>query len=407
MSTTPPDLNSLRINRESSGAAGEKSGGGRTIFWVGLIAAFGAAAGGVFMSFSHRPLTVDTATVATSGGGGSSIAGAITANGYVVARTKASVAPKIGGRLTELNVSEGSRVRRGDVLARLEAADYRAALLAAQAAVLQVQAGLANARVSLVRAETLSKQDLVSKQEVDAARTAVAVLAANERVAQAQAGMARANLENTNIRAPFDGTVLRKDAELGEIVAPSMGGGGLTRTAIVTMADLSTLEVEVDVNEAYIAQVRSGQQARITLDAYPDTSFAGRVRQVVPTADREKATVQVKVSILDRDPSILPEMGAKVEFLPATAGSGGSAGARMPPPMRVVVASTAVVHTAAGAQVWLVEKGVARLRVVTLGSERGDKVEIKSGLTGGETVILAPPPTLKDGAKVKAAETKS
>src|SRR5262249_56666259 len=132
---------------------------------------------------------------------------------------------------------------------------------------------------------------------------------------------AEVNLENTRVRAPFDGTVLRKDAKVGEIVAPASAGGGLTRTAIVTMADLATLEVEVDVNEAYIARVRNGQAARITLDAYPDTSFTGQVRQVVPTADRAKATVQVKVSILDRDPRILPEMGAKVVFAPAEGGS--------------------------------------------------------------------------------------
>src|SRR5262249_48035729 len=129
-----------------------------------------------------------------------------------------------------------------------------------------------------------------------------------------QTELARANLENARVTAPFDGTVLRKDAEVGEIVAPSSAGGGLTRTAIVTMADLATLEVEVDVNEAYIAQIRAGQSAAITLDAYPDTSFRGAVRQVVPTADRQKATVQVKVSILDHDPRILPEMGAKVLF---------------------------------------------------------------------------------------------
>src|SRR5262249_14773020 len=156
--------------------------------------------------------------------------------------------------------------------------------------------------------------NLLADAELEGAQTRLDVLGAQASAARAQAKLAEANLENTRVRAPFSGTVLRKDAEVGEIVAPSSAGGGLTRTAIVTIADLSTLEVEVDVNEAYIAQVRNGQPARITLDAYPDTSFAGRVRQVVPTADRQKATVLVKVSILDRDPRILPEMGAKVVF---------------------------------------------------------------------------------------------
>src|SRR5439155_23574806 len=157
-----------------------------------------------------------------------------------------------------------------------------------------------------------------SDSDLEGAGTRLEVLAAQLNAARARERLAAANLENTRVRAPFDGTVLRKDAEVGEIVAPSAAGGGLTRTAIATMADLGTLEVEVDVNEAYIAQVHSGQACRITLDAYPDTSFAGRTRQVVPTADRQKATVQVKVSILDRDPRILPEMGAKVEFVRET-----------------------------------------------------------------------------------------
>jgi RND family efflux transporter MFP subunit len=190
--------------------------------------------------------------------------------------------------------------------------------------------------------------------------------------------------------------VLRKDAEVGEIVAPASAGGGLTRTAIVTMADLSTLEVEVDVNEAYIAQVRNGQPARITLDAYPDTSFAGRVRQVVPTADRQKATVQVKVAILDRDPRILPEMGAKVGFTSEGPSAGVAAAAR-----RVLVPSAAVVETPDGARVWVVEGNKAAARRVDLGPTRGDRTEIRGGLDGGESLVLDPPPGLVDGAPVR------
>jgi RND family efflux transporter MFP subunit len=218
-------------------------------------------------------------------------------------------------------------------------------------------------------------------------------------VAQANAGgaqvnLAQANLENTRVRAPFTGTVLRKDAEVGEIVAPSSAGGGLTRTAIVTMADLSTLEVEVDVNEAYIAQIAGAQPARITLDAYPDTSFSGRVRQVVPTADRQKATVLVKVSILDRDPRILPEMGAKVVFEARGAQSHAA-------PRRVFVPQAALVSGEGGSSVWIVEEGTARRRTVDVGPTRGDRVEVRQGLSGGETLVLDPPAALKDGSKVK------
>jgi RND family efflux transporter MFP subunit len=180
---------------------------------------------------------------------------------------------------------------------------------------------------------------VISQHDLEDAQTKVDLAQASLASARAQLGVADANLENTRVRAPFDGTVLRKDAEVGEIVAPAAAGGGLTRTAIVTMADLRTLEVEVDVNEAYIARIQNGQAASVTLDAYPDTSFRGQVRQIVPTADRQKATVLVKVSILDRDPRILPEMGAKVVFLrdeqsPAVAAA----------PARVLVPSEALVH---------------------------------------------------------------
>jgi RND family efflux transporter MFP subunit len=193
--------------------------------------------------------------------------------------------------------------------------------------------------------------------------------------------------------------VLRKDAEVGEIVAPSSAGGGLTRTAIVTMADLGTLEVEVDVNEAYIAQVHGRQTARITLDAYPDTSFRGVVRQVVPTADRDKATVQVKVSILDKDPRILPEMGARVVFV---VDSGVSTVAAVP--RRVMVPRAAITTDGSDSRVWRVENGIARLQRVEVGAERDGKVEVRAGLAGGERVVLDPPAGLRDGAKVTVSE---
>jgi RND family efflux transporter MFP subunit len=203
------------------------------------------------------------------------------------------------------------------------------------------------------------------------------------------------------VRAPFDGTVLRKDAEVGEIVAPSSAGGGLTRTAIVTMADLGTLEVEVDVNEAYIARVTNGQPAAITLDAYPDTSFSGRVRQVVPTADRQKATVQVKVAILDRDPRILTEMGAKVEFLRREESAKDGAAVR-----RVMVPAAAVQEGEEGAHVWVVAEGALQRTNVELGLARGDRTEVRTGLIGGEEVVLNPPPGLKSGQKVKVKAQK-
>jgi len=290
-------------------------------------------------------------------------------------------------------------VKKGEVIARLESGDQQAALNSARANVGQIEAQLGQARRDLTRSESLAAQKVLSDADLENARTKVQVLEAQLNAAHAVVEQAEVDLENTRVRAPFDGTVLRKDAEVGEIVAPSSAGGGLTRTAIVTMADLATLEVEVDVNEAYIAQIQNGQAARITLDAYPDTSFNGRVRQVVPTADRQKATVQVKVSILDRDPRILPEMGAKVVFVR------GSDKLMAVAARRVEVPAAALVREGTAARVWVVEDGRARSRTVDPGPEHDGKVEIRSGLSGGESVVLRPPAGLKDGARVRAARS--
>jgi len=367
---------------------------------VGAAAAFAWAgrAGGV-------EVTVATARRLGAGGSGTGI----TANGYVVARTKASVAAKIAGRLATLNVSEGSVVRRGEVIAALENRDYQAIVSQAEAEVRRAQAALEEARTQraqlerdLTRARALLRDRLVSEQEVeslgaqlDGATSRVGVQEAGLEAAQAAVGVARANLENTYIRAPFDGTVLRKDAEVGEVVAPVATGGGLTRGAVVTMADLGTLEVEVDVNEAYIAQIRNGQPARITLDAYPDTSYRGAVRQVVPTADRQRATVLVKVSILDRDPGLLPEMGARVDFLTGE-GTGDE-----PTEPQVFVPAAAVRTEQGQPVVWVVRDDRLHRVVVEAGPVSGGQRRIRSGLVGGERIVVEGPGNLEDGARVR------
>jgi RND family efflux transporter MFP subunit len=388
--TEKTDLSALRIDRGPR----PSTGGGRRGMLVVIALVLVAAAVVGWMRFAPRPLSVHVA-LAEATGGGSATGSGISANGYVVARTKASVSSKILGRLAWIGVTEGSRVTKGDIIARLESADYDAAAGAARANAASAEAQLTQAKRDVQRTQALRRDNLVAESELENAQTKVDVLAAELGAAKAQARLAEVNMENTNVRAPFAGTVLRKDAEVGEIVAPSSAGGGLTRTAIVTMADLQTLEVEVDVNEAYIAQVRNGQGARITLDAYPDTSFSGNVRQVVPTADRQKATVLVKVAILDRDPRILPEMGAKVVFT-AREGNPAVATAR-----RVLVPSAAVVQSANGASVWVVENGTVRRVSVDPGTARGDRLEIRHGLSGGESLVLEPPASLKDGAKVE------
>ena len=336
---------------------------------------------------------------ATLVGGGAAGGAGVVANGYVVARTQASVSAKLPGRLAYLGVAEGSHVKAGQVIARLDNADYTASVGQAQANIASEQATLIEAQADrdelareARRAHDVRERNvnLISQQDVELADSKAAqgnarveAQQARIRAAEAALAVARANLDNTLIIAPFTGTVLRKDAEVGEVVAPSVGGG-LTRGAVVTMADLATLEVEVDVNEAYIARIRSGEPSRITLDAYPDTSFRGSVRLVVPTADRQKATVQVKVSILDHDPRILPEMGARVEFLePARAASGPA------PRPRVTVPADAVHADGAETVVWVVQDGRLGRRVVDAGPTSGGMREVRTGLVGGETLLTS------------------
>jgi RND family efflux transporter MFP subunit len=418
----PSDLSKLHIDRD------DPPPGIRRAFRRNLMLALGflaivLGAGVALRGGRPVPVQVLVATPAASSGGaggGPSANTSVTANGYVVARTRASVAAKLAGRIADLRVSEGSTLRRGEVIARLENADYQA-----QAA--QAEAALASARADLVEVRSERDQlardarrmsdmrarspELVAEQEHDEAqsRAAQAVAraqAAEARIAAAEANLrfARANLENTVIRAPFTGTVLRKEAEIGEVVAPSVGGG-LTRGAVVTMADLTTLEVEVDVNEAYIARVRKNGPARITLDAYPDTAFRGEVRQVVPTADRQRATVQVKVSIVDHDPRILPEMGARVDFLDevpqgdSTRVAGAPAG-----PQRFRLPAAAVRELEGRSVVWLVRGGRLEPRPVDAGPVSGGFREVRSGLAGGEMLMVGGVDAPKAGMKVKAQQ---
>ena len=385
------DLSSLRIDRSSPPPRR-----GPSPIVLGLVVLALVAAAVLFVRSRQNAATIVTLGTAEATGGGSASGEGISANGYVVARTKASVSSKILGRLAWIGITEGSRVREGDVIARLESADYEAAQHAAHANVATVDAQVMQAQRELKRSQALRAQNLVSDADLETAETKLEVLKAQANAARAQEALATANLENTRVHAPFSGTVLRKDAEVGEIVAPSSAGGGLTRTAIVTMADLQTLEVEVDVNEAYIAQVRNGQTARITLDAYPDTSFSGRVRQVVPTADRQKATVLVKVAILDRDPRILPEMGAKVVFEAHGAKEQAA-------PRRVFVPQEALSQVDGSSVVWVVNDGVVKRVSVDVGPARGDRIEVRQGLLGGESLVLSAPAGLKDGGKVKVS----
>ena len=415
--TGTADLSKLRINRDDPPPA-VKRALGRVLWLVGAAALVFAVVWLVARRGGAASVQVVTVTAAAQGGDGAAQGGggavAVVANGYVVARTKAAVSAKIPGRLAVLNVSEGSQVQKGDIIARLDNADYAASvgqaeaeLASAKATLIEAQSDRDQAQREYVRVRDVRGQNpnLVSPQEVENAESRVQqadarLSAQSARVDAAAAGLrvAQANLENTYIRAPFSGTVLRKEAEVGEVVAPSVGGG-LTRGAVVTMADLATLEVEVDVNEAYIARIQNGQQARITLDAYPDTSFRGAVRQVVPTADRQRATVQVKVTIADRDPRILTEMGAKVEFLEARRAAPPGAQAVERP--RILVPADAVRSEDGRSVVWIVRDGRLQRRDVDAGPVSGNFREIRSGLSGGEQLLVGGVETPRDGQRVK------
>lgn len=418
--TGAADLSKLRINRDDPPPAVKRALG--RVLWI-TGAAVVVFVGIFLVARRGGAVPVQTVVVAaTSGGEGAAQGGngavAVVANGYVVARTKAAVSAKIPGRLAMLNVSEGSRVQRGELIARLENADYVAAVAQAKAEVASAIATLTEAQsdrdqlqrdFERVRDVHAQNANLVSAQEVETAESKAKQGDARVRAQQARADaaealmqMAMANLENTYIRAPFSGTVLRKEAEVGEVVAPSVGGG-LTRGAVVTMADLGTLEVEVDVNEAYIARIQGGQQARITLDAYPDTAFRGSVRQVVPTADRQRATVQVKVTIVDRDPRILTEMGAKVEFLqsPRPATAGANQPVERP---RIIVPAEAVRSEDGRDVVWIVRDGRLQSRDVDAGPVSGNFREIRSGLSGGEQLLVGGIDSPKQGQRVKLSQ---
>ena len=403
MTTERSDLGRLRIDRDQV-----PSSAGAALKWPLVLAAVAVIFIAVvfFAMKSGGGVAVKIARAEVVGGGAAGSVG-ITANGYVVARTRASVSSRISGRLASLSVEEGSVVKRGQVLARLDNDDYAAAVAQAEAEQLRAEAAVAESRSNrdqlardLARSRELlaknleparTSEDLAS--QLASAEARVNVQLAQIKAAEAAVAFARANFENTTIRAPFDGTVLRKDAEVGEVVAPVASGGGFTRGAVVTMADLKTLEVEVDVNEAYIAQIKDKQPTRVVLDAYPTATFAGRVRQIVPTADRQRATVQVKVSITDRDPRILPEMGARVEFLDAATVAPNA-------PARIFVPAGAVVNAGAATVVWVVREGVVKRTTIEAGPVSGGRREVRSGLSGGESLVLDPPQGLSDGAKV-------
>jgi RND family efflux transporter MFP subunit len=325
----------------------------------------------------------------------------LTASGYLVARRKAVVSAKIQGRLAELRVEEGSRVRKDEVIARLEDADYIAAVERSRAAVVHAEADLFENQRQLRLNEDLAAQGVVSTDQRDAAISRVKLAEAALAQAKADLGWNEAQLANTQIRAPFSGVVAKKMAEVGESVAPIPPGVNISTAsgAIVALADLDTLEVEADVSESNVAKLGSDQPAEVSVEAFPDRRFKAILRLIIPSADRTKATVLVKVTILDKDKDLKPEMSAKVTFLELEKQKAENAA---PPAPVVSVAKDAVATRDGKSVVFEVVAGKVKLRPVDLGSERQGQVVVKNGLAGGETLVMRPIEALKDGDSVRA-----
>ena len=404
MSELRNDLAALKIERHHDAPPTRRW----TLFLLLPAALF--LGGAYVLRLRNQPVEVATARVTKTEVSAASLsesnAGAplLTASGYIVARRKAVVSAKIQGRLSSLRVEEGSRVREGEVIARLENRDYLAQVERAEAAIQRAEADLAEARRQARVAEGLTREQIGTRDALDGANSRVTVFEAALRQARADAEYSRAILANTEIRAPFSGTVVKKMAEVGESVAPIPPGVNISTAsgAIVALADLDTLEVEVDVAESNVAKLGADQPAEVSAEAFPDRKYKGRLRQVIPTADRTKATVQVKVTILDKDKDLKPEMSARVQFTekaapPKASGPGASTATQS-----VISAPESAIVTRDGKSVaFEILEGRVKLRAVEMGSKSAGVVRIKSGLFGGETLVDSPSKELKDGDPVR------
>jgi RND family efflux transporter MFP subunit len=395
------DLSALRIERAPRRASR------RWVRWVVLLVLLAGAGGTAWTWMTReRPVEVEVASVTTRRAGAQ--ASVLNASGYVTARRRATVSSKVTGKIVEVNVEEGMAVREGQVLARLDDANVLAALRlmeaqleAARRAIAETEVRLAEAERTLKRRERLRTDGLITDADLDQARSEVqsleARIAASQEqvtVAERQVALQQTELDNMVIRAPFSGVAISKDAQPGEMVSPVSAGGGFTRTGISTIVDMKSLEIEVDVNESYINRVASGQPVTALLDAYPDWQIPGRVITTVPTADRQKATVLVRIAFDQLDPRILPDMGVKVTFLREAAAAEAE-------PAPTALVPKAAVRTSDGTSHVFVVRGdaVERRTIQTAGTD-GDRLEVSAGLSAGDRVVIAPPESLGDGTRI-------
>jgi RND family efflux transporter MFP subunit len=403
------DLASLRIDHSA------RAGGRRGGVWVGVLVLMLAIGAGAAWLWSQRvqAAEVKTAPVVAKTGTAAAAGTVLNGTGYVTARRRATVSSKVTGKVMEVFVEEGKAVRQGQILARLDDSQVRAALAVSEAQLAashkmaaEDEAHLREAMLTLERRRQLVKEAVLSKAELDSAEAEVESLKARiamaqqqVRVAETQVQQHQTDLTDMVVRAPFDGVAISKDAQPGEMISPVSAGGGFTRTGICTLVDMTSLEIEVDISENYINLVHPDQPVEAVLSAYGDWRIPAHVITTVPSADRQKATVRVRIGFEKLDPKILPDMGIKVAFLEQAQPVAAEA-----PRSRMFVPKAAV-RTADGKSiVFVVRDNRAERRAVTVGAADGDQVEVRSGLTGDEKVVIDGPPTLADGARVTVKE---
>jgi RND family efflux transporter MFP subunit len=425
MSDLKSDLAALRIEREPESPGSAR----RAIGWIVVLILLAAAGfGGWKWLTREQPIEVQVSTVTERAAGAQ--AAVLNAWGYVTARRRATVSSKITGKVVEVNVEEGMAVKEGQVLARLDDSTARASLALAEAqaeaarhGVQENEAHLSQAKVTLGRMTQLLRDGIVTQADVDQARldvdataARIASLTQQIKVAESQVDLQKTELDNTIVRAPFSGMAITKDAQPGEMVSPVSAGGGFTRTGICTIVDMKSLEIDVDVNESYINRVHPDQHVTAVLDAYPDWQIPAHVITTIPTADRQKATVQVRIAFdrpsatervggsaaaapsgSDLDPRILPDMGVKVTFLRESEGQSGAPTAAQP---TTLVPKASLVNDTGTSYVFVVHGDRVERRAVRTGGADGERMEVLGGLQPGERVVVTPPREMKDGSAV-------
>jgi RND family efflux transporter MFP subunit len=398
-------LSQLRIDRNQ-----QTDGEGNARLWIGIAAAVALVVAGVAVFTEPAPVKVkiEMARMAVPD---SSSATVLDATGYVVARRTATVSSKVTGKVAEIYIEEGQRVEKDQIVALLDDSNTRkslelskAELHSAKTQVAETQARLTEAKLTLERNTELARRQLISAAALDKARADFESLRAqlNSReadiaVSQKRLALQQQNLDDLTLRAPFTGVVISKDSQPGEMISPISAGGGFTRTGICTIVDMASLEIEVDVNESYIQRVRDGQFVQAVLEAYPEWKIPAKVIAIIPTADRQKATVKVRIGFQVSDARILPDMGVKVAFMNAEP----VVEEKPKEPLGVRVPISAVRSEGEDKFIFVVKDGVAELRKVTLNASYGTDIYIGSGLRAGEDFVVEITPELKDGARVE------